>query len=123
MSKQYAELKMGGRLVGDPTSRTTGVTLKLVANFTIAFRPRQNDETVFIDFVTLDSDVSAYVIANYKKGDYINVLRSTPSAKTKEINGSRRQFLTWIAWQIEAKTNSVGAAPFTEENPDHDAIY
>jgi single-stranded DNA-binding protein len=105
--KYVSKLEFSGNLTKDPTSEFTSQKNKLKVTFTVANRPRKDQETVFMSFTCLVDEVSEYILANFRKGSFIHVVRAEPRARTTGEGKERRQHVTWLAWEVAGQEATI----------------
>lgn len=73
-------MRYGGHLVRDPKAIQT--KLGMGCDFLISNSTSRKHRSCFVPSVCFDEDVSKYILANFKKGDWMQVVEAVPIPKT-----------------------------------------
>lgn len=115
-------LVLKGRLAFDPkifSTRRGGI----VANFSVVYA-QQDHQPVFVPCVSLDTDLSEKILANYAKGDWIKIVNATPTVFDTRLDGYKAG-MKFIVWEIDEsaeegekkRTRSPEARPKSKTTP------
>lgn len=99
-----ANLCLEGRLVQDPRLIPTKSGTLIVELF-LVFQSSYRYPPLFMNFISVLNDLSEYLLENFKKGDDIEILRSSPAPKN-----SRKMYtkeIKFLVWDIAEKGTNI----------------
>lgn len=112
------EVRISGRLTRDPEMRIT--TNSVVANFSIAhsYKQKSGDQKVnFFDIVAW-RDIADKIVADFKKGEYIEITGYLEQQTWKNNEGEKRSKVVVVATEAApGKWNDVETGKVTQVSP------
>jgi len=92
-----------GKLAYDPKAFHKKKDGGLIADFVVVVRGGTGFPDVFVPCVSFQTEVAEVILEQYRKGSYIEIVRSTPTVKDNREVGFKAG-VKFIVWDVAEKT-------------------